>query len=302
MFDPQQPPCRQTPGILLALPLLLALPVAAAERIGEPGFVERFAFLNPKVSESPAGWLSSPEQLDRAFGPPGPTSLRSEFAARSRFVIRQVDGGRSARYLIVSRATPPAPPDSRPPPVWQEWLWPSSELPATDIVYDCTDEVLHGKAKPILCDLSAVPLRVFALLPTQVERLSIRAIQRVPPGTSVRAAVTCGDASDRVIAARLPLHLALIRPDGATYRATYGATDDHGELRIDWPLTPDAPSGAWRLRVRSQLNGLVGELPIGVAAIAAPPAAPPEFTTRELRQQWRSQPLRWPDSARSTAE
>ena len=92
MFDPQQPPCRQTPGILLALPLLLALPVAAAERLGEPGFVERFAFLNPKVSESPAGWLSSPGPLDPAFGPPGVFPKAQNQAAEA------LDGLRLSQY------------------------------------------------------------------------------------------------------------------------------------------------------------------------------------------------------------
>jgi len=301
MLDERHALRRMRLGIALAMVLVRALPATAAERVGERGFVERFAFLNPEVTEFQAGWLDSPAQLDRAFGAPGPTWLRSEFAARSRFVIRQVGGGRSTRYLIVTRSTAPAPRDSRPPAGWQEWLWPSAELPATDIVYDCTDEVLHGKAKPILCDLSHVPLRVFALLPTQVERLSMRAVQFATSGTNLHAAVTCGDASDRVIAARLPLHVALVRPDGITVRAEYRATDEDGELRIDWPLAADAPAGVWRLRARSQLNGLVGELPINVAG-KTQSAIVREFTARELRQEWQSQPLRWSASARSTTE
>lgn len=279
----------------------------------ERELAQRLAFLNARLTQFSPGWLSSTERLDQAFGRPGPAWLQSEHGERTRFVIRQIEGGRETRYLVVTRrelpAKTPAGSDTQPveasqsveagKKVLREWLWPATDLPPTDIVYDITDELLHGKAKPILCDLADSPVRVFALLPTQVERLSLRATQTVAAGQSLHAIAACGDASDRVVAAKLPLVVSLVRPDGSVERESWNATQRDGQLTLDWGIPADAPPGAWKLIVHSQLNGLEVALPIQVTKPVATTktnatdAGIGERTSRGLWRDWRPKPMAW---------
>lgn len=281
---------------------------------GERELAQRFAFLNSRLLTFAPGWLASPDQLDQAFGRPAPAWLTSELGEQSRFVIRQVAGGPETRYLIVTRRdtsattttkaataeiSPKVVPLSNEP--FREWLWPASELPPTDIVYDVTDELLHGKAKPILCDLIRAPVRVLALLPTQVERLSLQATQTVTAGESLRAEAACGDASDRVVKAKLPLLVTLVRPDGGVEREERLATNRNGQLQLAWQLIPTALPGDWKLMIHCQLNGLEAELPIRVTKPTAASERDAsksrivELTSRELRRDWRPKPLAWRD-------
>ncbi|MFO0818825.1 MAG: hypothetical protein U1A77_12835 [Pirellulales bacterium] len=312
----------------LALAVLLALEPAtarsdesaAASRSpihanAERELAQRLAFLNARLTQFSPGWLSSTERLDQAFGRPGPAWLRSEHGERTWFVIRQIEGGRETRYLVVTRhelpAKTPAGSDALPvdssqaaeakKKVYREWLWPATDLPPTDIVYDITDELLHGKAKPILCDLADSPVRVFALLPTQVERLSLRATQTVAAGQSLRAIAACGDASDRVVMAMLPLYVSLVRPNGSVERELRSATQRDGQFTLDWIIPTDAPLGAWKLIVHSQLNGLEVALPIQVTRPVATTktnvtdAGIGELTSRGLWRDWRPKPMAWRD-------
>ena len=264
---------------------------AAGELSDVRGFVERFAYLHPSWAAPQAASRPLPELIRTALGPPGPAWLQSDQGAASRLELRQVAGGPAVRYVVVTRRPGYTPRPDDPATVGREWLWPSAELPPTDLVYDCTEERLHGKAKPILCDLRTVPVRVFALLPTQVEQLLLQGYQRVARGGTAVLEVRCGDAGERPVTARLPLHVALLRPDGETQQAQYLATSEQGLARVAWELPADVELGEWQWSVRCQLQGLVGTLPVAVST--TPSTAARELTHVNAAQSWQSRPLRW---------
>src|SRR4051812_3930178 len=80
--------------------------------------------------------------------------------------LRHFWGGRDATYVVVSRKS-------------SEFVVPSGSILATiqyamfvegtTIIYDATDEMLQGKARPFVCDVTRQPARVYALLPMQIE-------------------------------------------------------------------------------------------------------------------------------------
>ena len=246
----------------------------------------RFAFLfdGKKPPEDERLWFESLDRL-AAFEPR--LCLRSELGHKSRFAMRQLTLGAASHFLAVIRRNGDPKDDSNggrsdDPKSGREWLWPAADLPPTDIVYDCGEEILHGKAKPILCDLSTAPLRVFAILPTQVERL----VLSVREG---RASLGAADASGRVIAARVPCQVTTAPANGV--RSHYAAAAVDGWLRLssDKLFGERLEAGiASRsepertVRIRSLLNGLT-------AVVRLRGGKPPEL----LEEQFDPQPLPW---------
>ncbi|MFM7073288.1 MAG: hypothetical protein ACKO38_15990 [Planctomycetota bacterium] len=233
----------------------------------------RFAFLfaGTRPPERFESWFDALSGLD---GVATRACLRSELGSASRFTIRQVSLGPSSHLLAVIRRDRSA--DKRPDhPVdaWREWLWPSDDLPPTDIVYDCGEEILHGKAKPILCDLKSAPIRVFVIVPTQVERLTLS-------GENGRVAIAAADASGRVVEARLPFH---VRPATGGLSSGYAASDASGWLTV--PVERRSKGGdspEQIIRVRSLLNGLT-------AVVRVRREQQPEM----VDELWDPQPLQW---------
>ena len=233
----------------------------------------RFAFLF--AGTRPPGQFES--WFDALAGLDGIASracLRSELGSASRFTIRQVSLGPSSHLLAVIRRDRGA--DKRsdyPAEAWREWLWPSDDLPPTDIVYDCGEEILHGKAKPILCDLRSAPIRVFVIVPTQVERLKLS-------GENGRVAIAAADASGRVVAARLPFHG---RPGTGGLPSSYAASDASGWLSVPVARRSEGGDSPERIiRVRSLLNGLT-------AVVRVRREQQPEL----VDELWDPQPLQW---------
>jgi hypothetical protein len=257
-----------------------------AERRGARDLAARFAFLfdGKKPPEDERLWFESLDCL-AAFEPR--PCLRSELGRESRFAMRQLTLGAASHFLAVIRRNgdPKDDPNggrSDDPRHDREWLWPAADLPPTDIVYDCGEEILHGKAKPILCDLSTAPLRVFAILPTQVERL----VLSVREG---RASLGAADASGRVIAARVPFQVTTAPANGV--RSHYAAADTDGWLQLSSDKLfgerleagiagRSAPERT--VRIRSLLNGLTAVVRLGGGK-------PPEL----LEEQFDPQPLPW---------
>lgn len=240
------------------------------------------------------GFLQS---LARQSRDPSKPPLISEKKGESQVELRWLAGGPGVHYVVAIDARP-LPPDGKRQPL-AEWLWPADHLPPTDIIYDCTDEVLHGKAKPILCDLSALPVRVFAITPTQVERLRVSAIQRITPAGSLAFITECQDAGGRILKGILPVEWSLKeagKPE--PFAALHATTNAAGYLEQSVVALRLTDGMQLVLSVRSQLNGLTAELPIRVD-VAAPAAAAAagmtqELTDEKLATNWNPRPYRWP--------
>jgi len=258
-------------------------------------FARRFAVLYPELSQVGADWGTrdplATSTLDRLFGDDRRACLLPEHGDSSALEVRQKTLPGAVRYVVVSRKNVPASDSSDSANRLREWLWPTTDLPATDLVYDCTEELLHGKAKPILCDLSRLPLRVFALLPTQLERLSVRAQQQVAVGSRCQWEVVGTDASDRRIAGQMPIVVSLVDPHGKSIRDQFFLTTPTGDLRGSLPAASLATTGDWTLVVRSQLNGLETRVPIHVSPTAPQPARA-NLTADQSDQRWAPQPMK----------
>ena len=193
-----------------------------------------------------------------------PSLLRSEFGRDSQMRLLQFAAGRDVTYIVAVRREHDATRTAVVPV--REWLWPTSRLMPTEIVYDCTEEVLHGKAKPILCDLRHVAVRVFAILPTQVEQIELRSSQTAIAGRTFDVRVEFQDAGRKRLRGMLPFHVELVRPDGELLHDLFVTTELDGTSALSLPVPVDAPVGKWRFEVRSQLNGLTESLPVFVDA------------------------------------
>ncbi|MBC7856943.1 MAG: hypothetical protein IAF94_26230, partial [Pirellulaceae bacterium] len=109
----------------------------------------------------------------------------------------------------------------------RETLTYRQNVAGSDLVYDLTGEFLQGKARPFDCDLRELPARLYALLPFQVESLSVVAEQQA---RAVRMEVEFRNALGKRVAGTLPCHAALKAPDGKVAWERSLATSLDGSL------------------------------------------------------------------------
>jgi hypothetical protein len=166
--------------------------------------------------------------------------------------LRHYDGGRDATYVYV----------------WLQGIFSSQpgtvvapkvdatvkvRYPAfvagTTIIYDATAEAMQGKARPFVCDLTKRALRVYALLPYQIEAVDARA--EVKDG-NVHLRISFLDARGEIIQAALPFERHFITPKGTGLRE-YNVTARNGVFnqtpKYEWRIAP----GKWKFVVRSLL-------------------------------------------------
>jgi len=178
----------------------------------------------------------------RSDDSPCPFSV-DEGAAR-QVTLPHYSGGRDATYVYVSRKW-----DGRIPlrEVAVTIRYPSF-VEGTTIIYDVTAEIMQGKARPFVCNLDRKMIRVYAVMPFQVERISLRASgARGRPEVQV----TFLDARRETIQAALPFELRLIGASGKTLLTEYYATDRSGQFSYK----PEADMAASKIIIRSLLTG-----------------------------------------------
>jgi hypothetical protein len=107
------------------------------------------------------------------------------------------------------------------------------------------------------------------VLPRDLQSISLLARQSVAAGQGVGLRVEFQDSAQKRLAAVLPFHISLSRPDGKVQQTYYRATTADGTFAITLPIPANAPAGQWSVTVRSQLNGSTATLPITVAAPAS---------------------------------
>jgi hypothetical protein len=166
-----------------------------------------------------------------------------EGAAR-QVTLPHYSGGRDATYVFVSRR-------------WNGRL-PLRDVAVTiryapfvegtTIIYDLVDEMLQGKARPFVCNLGRKMIRVYAVMPFQVEKINLLAAGG-RAGQDVQA--TFLDARGETVQAALPFELRLIGAGGKTLLTEYRATDRRGQFSFK----PEADTPASKVVVRSLLTG-----------------------------------------------
>jgi hypothetical protein len=212
--------------------------------------------------------------FSEALGDTGHAWLKSGKGSESKVSLLQIDGGRDARYIVavndswvatqadwhqVKETLAPLSVTPHPNPL------PQGAREKRSFLYDCTDERALGELKPFECDLSRTTARVFAALPRELKGVAVSATQSAKAGDDLVVAVEFQDAEGKPLAAVLPFHLALIRPDGKVQAEFYRSTTTDGMFTMALPLAVNAPAGKWSVEVRSQLSGAVAALPVTVA-------------------------------------
>ena len=197
-----------------------------------------------------------------------------EAGVKSKLTSLEVAGGRDVRYVLVycrglSASWKPG---------FQERLVFGRHVAGTDLIYDLTGEFLQGKARPFVGDFRELPLRVYAVLPFQVERIDLAAQQRVavedlPEDRTARIShevrIQFQDATGSAIRGRFPIYVALRRPEPRWERGSYAVTPAEGTAQ-PWRHVAQIPSldGDWSLIVRSLLTGDELSLPMKLTAAA----------------------------------
>lgn len=166
--------------------------------------------------------------------------------------LRHYDGGRDATYVYVWRqgifSSHPGTFVAPQPDATVKVRY-STFVAGTTIIYDATAEAMQGKARPFVCDLTERALRVFALLPYQIE--AVDAGTEIKDG-KVRLRVSFLDARGEIIQGALPFERQLISPKGHVLR-DYEVTARNGVFdqapKYQWKIIP----GEWKFAVRSLL-------------------------------------------------
>lgn len=232
-----------------------------------------------------------------ALGDGGRGLLVAEQGAATNVTLLHIDGGPDAKYVVavndshiqtqadwhqvqetlVPVSAPAAPPAPAAPAA-------APAQPAS-YVFDCTAEQPIGRLGPLACDLRQTTARVFAVLPRELKRIDLAATQSLTAGEPLVVAVRFRDASDQPLAAVLPFHLSIRRPDGRVAQEFYRSTDRQGAFTLAVPLGANAPPGAWSVLVRAQLTGDTARLPVQVAAAAPQLSAQPWAEPVIVRQR-----------------
>jgi hypothetical protein len=155
--------------------------------------------------------------------------------------VHQFDGGRDVTYIVVAQRQQAE--SGKGPRVTIGYL---PEVDGTSIIYDLTDETLQGKARPFECDLTRRGLRLYALLPVQIETIAL-AITKQPDPTLT---IEFQDARSARLEATLPFRLRFT--GNANKRGTdggYSSTELHGRKSVP------VPSGTGVLSVTSAATG-----------------------------------------------
>jgi hypothetical protein len=190
-----------------------------------------------------------------------------QLGQRSKLASVEIDGGRDVKYVIVySRKVP----ENWQPGI-EETLTYRRDVAGTDLVYDVTGEFLQGKARPFDCDLRKLPLRIYAILPFQVERLELAAQQRVtakymPKHDTNHVAIGLRlhlqDATGSLIAGRLPIFLGLRSQNGLDYGGYTCAQKGRPNKFVS---QLESETGDWSLVARLLLTGDELSLPVELA-------------------------------------
>lgn len=209
--------------------------------------------------------------LEAALGGQGRALLAPEHPAASAVSVFERHAGRDAAYVVaVNDSSVQSQAD------WcglSETLVPAAGVAGT--LYDLTEEKALGALAPVACDLRETTARVYAVLARPLAAIVPVASQRLRAGDTLGVQVEFRDAGKKRLAAVLPFHLAVLRPDGQLFREFYRATDTDGRFAMQLELPRNVPAGAWRIAVRSQLTGQVATLPVTVQPAADTPLAWP---------------------------
>ncbi|HMC12478.1 MAG TPA: hypothetical protein VKH44_14355 [Pirellulaceae bacterium] len=179
----------------------------------------------------------------------GPCPFVVDQEAARLIALSHYSGGRDATYVLVSRKLVGNPPL----PDVAVTIGYAPFVEGTAIIYDLTDETMQGKARPFVCNLGGQLVRVYALMPFQIEETAL-SIERV--GNNQHLHVAFLDARREAIQAALPFEMRLLAADGNVLWTDCRATDRRGKFFCPLEsLSITLFGGGTKLVIRSRLTG-----------------------------------------------
>jgi len=136
----------------------------------------------------------------------------------------------------------------------------------------------EGDWMTLRADLRAYPGKIYAFLPAEIGRLSLRSVPSPGAGTDLHYAVSVLDAQGKAIRAGFPIQITLRDPAGALYHEVYRAAVP--EYRGTYRLPANAPAGTWKLSVRELISGAAAEATLDVGPGRVGPATLDTATVR----------------------
>ncbi|MFN0021149.1 MAG: hypothetical protein ACKVP0_23120 [Pirellulaceae bacterium] len=167
---------------------------------------------------------------------------------QSLLLSESVGGGKDVEIVVVLAKHDP---QGKAMPVLETLTY-REDIAGTDLVYDLTGEFMQGKARPFDCDLRKLPVRLYALLPFQVEGLQVFAQQQE---TKIAVDIEFQDALGKRVAGPLPCHAQLKSPAGKVVWEKFQSSSKDGFLSISLGLPENGPPGKWLVIIRSLLDG-----------------------------------------------
>ncbi|MCE9529013.1 MAG: hypothetical protein K8R36_23445 [Planctomycetales bacterium] len=167
---------------------------------------------------------------------------------QSLLLSESVGGGKDVEIVVVLAKHDP---QGKAMPVLETLTY-REDIAGSDLVYDLTGEFMQGKARPFDCDLRKVPVRLYALLPFQVEGLKVAARQQ---GGKIATDIEFQDALGKRVAGPLPCHATLKSPAEKTVWKKFLSSSKDGSLSIAPSLPQNGLPGKWLVIVRSLLDG-----------------------------------------------
>jgi len=173
----------------------------------------------------------------------GPCPFVVDAFDAQRVALPHYSGGRDATYVLVSRKLT----GEQPPSDLAVTIRYAPFVEGTTVIYDLTDETMQGKARPFVCDLGDGTIRMYAVMPFQIESIHIRLEPSTSPPSLVVAFL---DARGELIQAALPFELQITDSAGHEHTKQYRSTDRSGRY-----TSKMLPANVRNCAIRSLLTG-----------------------------------------------
>ncbi len=111
-------------------------------------------------------------------------------------------------------------------------------------------------------DMRSIPGKVFAFLPSAIDKVALKVADRLAAGTDLSFRASVANAGGETIDAAFPLEITLLDAAGKEQLHVFRSAKPAFEMA--WRVPVNLASGAWKLRVRELISGAVSEAKIDV--------------------------------------
>lgn len=198
----------------------------------------------------------------------------------------QLSGGAGKYLFVVNNTTPPFEPGQ----IWRTTILESSRLPLTvpigltstsPVVYDVLDmKKVTPQSGALTADLRDLPMRIYALLPTEIASVALRGPSTLEGGQNFKWWTQVRDAGGKPIDAAVPVRVRLLANDGSTLREQFVSSDAKG-IGGELVAPLNASAGNLTLEATELLGGQSVRLSAALKAPSLPVAPDKKYSVAD---------------------